>query len=170
MTAENPRSIPHAKDVQRLHVVIGGLLNKECWKVAFSYGGELHVHFGAHIASAHPKLPAENEGEWILNTFGTAWVLHTRDGTIGSTGRTDTNEVQLEKKLGKHLETSNVSRLEGGKSLIVTFNNGCRFCVTPTAEDDRSDLPYWELFMPHNMMVIFGPRNQWSYKRSDLPV
>ena len=163
------RSISHAKSIDRLHGIIKGLLAQECWKVAYSYGGELLLHFGARIPSNHPKMVGELEGEWIFSTCGTGWVLQTRKGTMSSTERTDTNEDQLERKLRVSLAGGKVSGLDGSKVLSIAFSNGCRFCVMPTADDDKyEDVPYWELFLPNHMMVAFGPGNKWSYKRSDV--
>jgi len=40
--------------------------------------------------------------------------------------------------------------------------------LIPDAEDD-SNLPYWELFTPYQMLLKVGPGAIWSYVRSDLP-
>src|SRR5437660_151573 len=117
MSQSKVRSIPRARDINKLHGVIRGLLGQECWKAAFSYGGELLLHFGARIPCNHPKLATEREGEWVFGTRGTAWILYTSKGIVRSTDRTDTNEEQLERKLTTSLRGSRVSNLEGGKSL-----------------------------------------------------
>ncbi|HEY5315438.1 MAG TPA: hypothetical protein VIK18_23105, partial [Pirellulales bacterium] len=69
------------------------------------------------------------------------------------------------------LENSQVSGVEislPDNALTVLFSNQCLFRVVPMADDDVDGVPYWELFMPGNMFVSFGPGTRWSYRRSDV--
>ena len=55
-----------------------------------------------------------------------------------------------------------------GRSQVPLRGNVDRLLVTPSARNRRSDVPYWELFMPNHRLVAFGPGNGWSHRRSDV--
>lgn len=162
------RAISTSKDMRKLFSIISEMVSKRCWNVEFVYGGELSLHFGRRLPCSHPKLATQFEGEWILGTCGTAWKLFTPDGLISSFER---NEKELEQK-AKVLENSTVSGIDVGVhgNLTLTFSNNCLFCVLPNSKDDQyADVPYWEIFLPNNMLIAFGPDTRWSLKRSDTP-
>ncbi|HUY31720.1 MAG TPA: hypothetical protein VMV69_02995 [Pirellulales bacterium] len=143
---------------------IKGLAGKKCWKAGFAYGGELHLHFGAHVPCSNPRMAGRTKGSWRLGTCGTSWTLLTPNGKVTS-GR---GEKKLESSI-KSVEGATVRRCHvKGRILTIGFDNECTLLIIPTAEDDKyEDVPYWELFMPRHMMVAFGPGNAWSYRRSD---
>lgn len=167
MHHEATRSISRAKNPDKLHELVRGIVGQKCWKATFSYGGELVLHFGARLPCDHPKMDDEFEGEWIFGTCGTAWELSTPTERVLSVER---GEAELEKKVAV-LENRKVTRFQvTGDVLAISFNNHCTLRVVPTAEDARHEVPYWELFMPKDMFVQFRPGAIWSYKRSDVPV
>jgi len=151
----------------QLYSLVQGLEGKKCWKVAFGYGGELHLHFGARIPYDNPKMAGESKGAWIFGTCGTPWHIVTSEGSVSS-------ENHSEKELALHikeLEGATVTKIglslpDGG--LTVYFTNKRRLLVTPSARDRRYDVPYWELFMPNHRFLAFGPGNGWSNRRSDV--
>ena len=133
-----------------LYELVQGLEGKKCWKAAFGYGGEFHLHFGARIPCHNPNLAGESKGAWIFGTCGTPWHLVTSAGSIE--GATVTKVA--------------ISLPDG--AVTIYFTNKRRLLVTPGARDRRYDVPYWELFMPHHKFVTFGPGTAWSRRRSDL--
>lgn len=156
-------------NLQRLYQAMGGIIGKKCWKAVFSYGGELCLHIGPRVPYESPAMAGEKKGAWILGTCGTAWRLITDTGRIYTSKQ---SEDVLEKKVNI-LENSTVTGfavLAPRNGLVMLFNNGCYFHVAPTADDAKHDLPYWELFMPDNKLIAFGPGNVWSQERSDIPV
>ena len=159
------RSVARAKNPKRLGELVGSLSGKKCWKAAFGYGQELFLHFGAQIAIKHPKLRGQKEGEWIFGTRGTPWILYTRNGALQST---DGEKRRIE-GVRSALEGRKVVEVEAGKRAKFYFDNDALLEIRPTADDDRYQLPYWELFTPDHMLIAFGPGNEWSYRRSNLP-
>lgn len=157
-----------ATSIDKLHRLIQpGLIGKKCWKVIFNCG-DLSLHMGARLPYDNPKMAGERKGEWILGTCGTRWVLITPTQTLRSG---DNDEVTAERK-AKAIENSRIVGF--GVSvpdnvLLLDFSNNCRLLVIPTAADAKYDLPYWELFMPDDKFIAFGPGAVWSCRRSDVP-
>jgi len=169
MNSTKVKKIYNSSDLYKLHQIIEGIVGKRCWRVGFSYGGELRLHLGAKIPYGNPKMVGQKKGEWRLGTGGTTWELFTPKGLVNSKSGTEQN---LEKK-AKVLEGSRVANIEvsvPSNILTFTFTNKCLFRVIPGAEDDKYDLPYWKLFMPDDMLVAFGPGKHWSCKPSDVPI
>ena len=145
------------------------MVGKECWKAAFGYDGELRLHFGASLPYESPQMAGQFKGEWRLGTCGTAWILLKPNGFVSSKHGF---EHDLEKKV-KVLEGSRITRLDvsvPSNTLNIAFSNRWLFQIVPSPEDDRYDLPYWQLFMPDHMVVSFGPGRHWSCRRSDVPI
>lgn len=155
-------------DWESLLEIIQGWIGEKCWKVAFSYGSELRLHFGARRSYAHPRLAGQKKGSWIFGTCGTSWALMTPDGRISSDGA---SEEELEQRVAI-LERSKVTSIAFSipdNGLFIGFSNDCLLHVTPVRSDDKSGVPYWELFLPGDLFVAFGPGKSWSCRRADLP-
>jgi len=153
-------------DLDELHSVISSIIGKKCWRVNFTYGGSLSLHLGRQVPYTAPQMRGKKKGQWILGTVGTAWTLFTPHGVVSSKQK---DEKKLEAK-AKALEGRKVTRVNisvPDTVLTVTFDNDHLFQVTPTRNDARSSLPYWELYMPDHELVTFGPGNAWSHSRSD---
>lgn len=161
------KPIKNSCDLRKLPRTTEGIIGKKCWKIAFGYGGELHLHFGAKIPYENPKLAGQKKGEWRFNTCGTKWTLVSPDMSVSSHGADD---KVLESKL-KVLLNANVKHFEvsiPNNIVTVVFDNDCLLLVIPGPADDKFKLPYWELFTPNHMVVSFGPGRRWSYRRSDV--
>ena len=156
--------------VSKLHSVISDLAGQRCWKSEFAYGDELTLHFGRRSRIRHPKLPDETEGEWILGTCGTAWSLFTPTGIVRSRAEV-TKDIEQSVKAIENSKVTEIDVSIPGNILTLTFSNGCLFRILPTIskEDVSDEVPSWELFMPGNMFVAFGPGTRWSLKRADVP-
>lgn len=165
------REIVDSTDLNLLHVAIGGLIGRKCWKVAFTYGGELTLHFGRRLSYGTPQLADEKHGEWELDTRASSWVLFTPSGAVSDR---DGEEANLEVKL-RALQGREVTRINVGvpdNVLSVEFGGQHMFQIVPkkTRIAKKDDLSDWELFMPHHQMVTFGPGKTWSRRRSDVPM
>jgi hypothetical protein len=150
-----------------LYSKIIGLIGKKCWKVAFSYGGQLRLHFGARIPYSSPKMAGKKKGEWMFGTCGTPWILITPQGSVSST---DADEDELERKVSV-LENAKVTGFGisvPDHALMLTFTGQRCLYIVPTA-DDHGDVPYWELFMPDDLYIEYGPDSHWTCARSDVP-
>ena len=157
--AHNPRN-----ETERAKQAIQGLVGKKCWKATFAYGGELHLHFGAHVPYSSPRMAGQTKGAWRLGTCGTPWTLETSGRKVSSR--------QIEKQLEcaiKSIEGCAVRSVKVTVCILsLKFDNGWTLLVTPSAEDEKfEDIPYWELFMPRHMMVTFGSGAVWSFRRSN---
>ncbi len=141
-----------------------GILGQRCWSVTFAYGGELHLHFGKRIPS---RIRGQNRGSWILATCGTSWVINTPHGEIVSKNHTE-DKLADQIKVLERRTVSNMGFDPFTGHLWLSFDDGYAFHLTPSAEDDKCDVPYWEIFTPDNMLIAVGPRDQWSYTRSDV--
>lgn len=161
--------VEDSTDFAKLLAALHDLVGKKCWKVAFTHGGELSLHFGRHLSYDIPSMTGKKKGEWHLGTRGTPWKLFTPHGSVSSRGN---NEELLEGKANA-LEGRKVTRINIGvpdNALTIDFGNEHQFQITPTGNSVRSSLPYWELFMPNHRLLTFGPGSSWSCRRSDVPV
>ncbi len=162
------QEIVRSADLDRLREVVGGIVGQPCWRVHFSYGGELCLHAGERLPYAHPALADKQRGAWILGTRGTAWRVESPDATRA----TSADEPDQAKARLAPLETASLTAVAiGGDdlSLTVSFDNGWKLCLTPTPEIEGRDLLLWELFTPERMLLTFGPGKVWSYTRADQP-
>ncbi len=152
----------------RLPRALRQLIGRECWKAAFTYGGELSLHFGARLPYDTAKMAGRKRGEWILGTRGTRWILVTPTQSLSSDSET---EEQLDRKV-KALKRGKVVSFEqvSSRDWVMTFSNGCFFHIAPSADDQEAGLPYWELFTPNDTVITFGPGDALSSERSDVPM
>ncbi len=169
MATTTLRSISRSRDLGKLHSLISDLAGQRCWKVEFAFGAELMLHFGRRLRIRHSKLSGETEGEWILGTCGTAWNLFTPDGIVRSSAEV-TKDVEQSVKAIENTKVVEIDVGIPGNILTLTFSNGCLFRILPTLSktEESDDVPSWELFMPGNMFVAFGPGTRWSLKRADI--
>ncbi|MCY2929523.1 MAG: hypothetical protein NTV86_08520 [Planctomycetota bacterium] len=155
------------KRFAQLYDLVQGLKGKKCWKAAFGYGGELHLHFGARIACHNPRMAGETKGAWILGTCGTPWHLVAPEDSVFSENHCEEDLVPQIRGL-EGAVVMNIALAVPGGAIEIDFSNKRSLFVTPSARDRRYDVPYWELFVPNHRFVVFGPGNAWSYGRSDV--
>jgi hypothetical protein len=113
-------------------------------------------------------MAGKQKGEWMFGTRGTRWILITPTQSFSSDSHT---EKQSGRKV-KALEGSKVVSFEqiSAHDWLMAFSNGCSFHIAPSAEDQESDLPYWELFTPDDTVITFGPGDALFSERSDVPM
>lgn len=149
------------------HSDIKGLVGRKCWKANFAYGGELCLHFGRQVSYEMPLMKGKKRGEWQLRTRGTAWQVFT--GTDAFSSKTG-SEAALSRKLkclvGRKVKDISVS---AANVLTVEFEGDRLFRITPTRQDAKSQLPFWELGMPDHRVARFGPKTGWSISPSNVP-
>ncbi len=147
--------------IEMLHRILG----KQCWRVEFAYGGELHLNFGGRVPCESPGIPDRVMGAWRFNTCGTAWTLYTPEVELRSSGR---DKQLLEVKINAALEGGRLVGLDVGRVTNLRFDNDCVVSVHATRADDKfPDIPYWEVFMPKHRIVTYGPGSTWRLARSD---
>jgi hypothetical protein len=155
------------KALEKLYSKVIGLIGKKCWKAGFSYAGQLRLHFGARIPYASPKMAGKKKGEWMFGTCGTPWILVTPHGSVSSM---EADEDELEQRI-KELENAKVTGFGisvPDHALLLTFTGQRCLYVVPTSDDDQWDVPYWELFLPGDLFIEFGPDGRWTCARSNV--
>jgi len=148
-----------------LSQVLQGLQNKVCRKVAFTYGGQLCFHFGSMIPYDNQKLNGMLKGQWILNTCGTAWSAQTPDEWVTSDQDQRDAESRLQALVGRKVTLARIC----SRRLLVEFGMRFALYISPSTEDEKSGLPYWELFTPHHRVYSYGPGMKKSYRASNVP-
>jgi hypothetical protein len=172
--------VRESKDLLALHGIVRGIIGRKCWKAEFSYASELILHFGRRQSDLLRAIPRFNlperrveRGEWHLGTRATPWTLYTPRGIISSKEWSEENEKALQKKLTSVLAGRKVIQFSVSVPddvLSVWFGDEYLFRITPTWRDAQYDVAYWELFMPGDKIVTYGPGSRWSYQRSDVPM
>ncbi len=158
-------------DLEELHSVVRGLIGRKCWRAAFTYGGELSLHFGRRLGYQNRLMKGKRTGEWRLDTRATPWTLFTPCGSTSSKDRNRDGEKSVEERLraleGRKVTAFSVSIPDD--FLTIAFGNDYLFQVNPNANNAKSHLAYWKLFMPGHKLITFGPGGVWSCKCSDFP-
>jgi hypothetical protein len=146
---------------------IKGLLGKKCWKVNFAYGGELCLHFGRQVSYEMPSMKGKKRGQWQLRTRGTAWQVFTPSDAFSSRRGSELALLRkLQRLVGRKVVDISVSN---ANVLTIEFEGSVLFRVTPTRNDVRAQLPFWELAMPHHMTASFWHDSGWSFRASNVP-
>jgi hypothetical protein len=169
MSVRSPKQTSSSSDRVKLHKTLQGVIGKRCWKVAFGYGGELRLHLGARIPYASPKLAGQKKESGGSDRAERNGCYQRRTASFTRTkGRNGFKGKEPRRSRGGRLFDLQV--IPPSDALVLGFSNRCLVFLTPSAEDEKYDLPYWEMFMPNGMLVAYGPGKKWSCKRSDLPI
>ncbi|CAG0970200.1 hypothetical protein ANRL3_01448 [Anaerolineae bacterium] len=161
------QKVTKATDLEKLGEITSGMLGATCWRANLGYGDELRLDIGARLPYSQPSMTGGEKGAWMLGTRGTVWRLDCPSETLA----TSEDDPEILKQKLHHVEGTTITAFETSYpdlALTVTFSNGCKLTLFPSTEDD-SDLPYWELFTPYQMLLKVGPGAVWSYIPSDLP-
>lgn len=160
MTTELVQPVTKDTDLQQLKEIIEKVIGEPCWRASLSYGDELSLHIGARVPYSQKSMAGKEKGAWILGTRATAWKLDDTSQTI--TTSEDAPEIVRQKV---HLiEGTVITAIESScpnLDLTVTFSNGCQLILFPDTQED-SDLSYWEMFTPYQMILKVGPGAKWS--------
>jgi hypothetical protein len=165
MTTNIVKQVTQATDLEQLREIISGVIGEICWRASLSYGDELSLHIGARIPYSQKSLAGKEKGEWILGTRGSLWKLDS----VSETLTTSEDAPEIIRQKAHAIEGTTITSFETSYpelALTITFDNGCKLALMPSPEDDF-DLPYWEMFTPHGMILKVGPSTMWSYTRSD---
>ena len=165
MTTNLVKNITQASDLEQLIPIISGVIGETCWKASLSYGDELTLHLGARIPYSQKSMVGKEKGSWILGTRATQWRLDSECETLVTSN--DSPEIIRHKVVA--IKDSTITVIETNYrnlALALTFSNGCKLILLPNNEDEV-DLPYWEMFTPHHMVIKVGPGAMWSYTSSN---
>jgi hypothetical protein len=153
-------------------VITQSLIGETCHKVSFSYGDELHLHFGEMTPYEHPKLAHLLKGSWRLGARATPWTLKHGDRVLVVTSELDTEEeTENAKVIVKQLEHKKLVDLTVDSETIrltLSFEDHYQVILEPDLCDD-SGLAHWELFMPTEQILTVGPGYFWSCKSIHEP-
>lgn len=141
------------------------LIGKKCWKAAFSYGGDLRLHIGGRVSYGIPQMAGKKKGEWVFSTCATQWVIVSHEHSMQSVGHT---QAVLEEQ-AKNLEARRITGISATRQgmCAIAFSGNWTLIVLPNASDKKYKVPYWELFMPQDKVIICGPGDQWAVKSAN---
>ena len=154
-------------DLDKLRKIASGIMGGPCWQAGLSYGDELILDIGARIPASHGMAAGREKGAWILGTRGSDWSLEY----LGKKMVSSEEDSEIVKQTIKAIEGGAIAAFKiryPDLLLAVEFSNGYKLKVFPDLEGD-SDLSYWELFAPYNMLLELRPGPLWYYYPSDLP-
>jgi hypothetical protein len=170
MTTNLVKNITRPSDLEPITQVISGLIGEICWKASLSYGEELTLHIGERIPYSQKSMVGKEKGAWILGTQATQWQIDSPSPSKTIVTSEDNSEI-IKQQLDI-LENSTIAAVEvnyRNLGLSIVFNNKYKLILLPNNEDDEEgiDLPYWEIFTPHHMVLKVGSGSTWSYTNSD---
>ena len=165
--AKNNKAVVVVRPRAALTSEINRLIGRKCWKASFTYGGELCLHFGRRLSYDSPVLKGKKRGEWQLRTRATAWEVVTPTGSFSSLRG---SEAELEQRLECLVERKVKSvDLTNPAVLTIEFVGKILFRITPTSDDARTRLAFWELGMPQHRVASFEPTSGLSIRASNVP-
>lgn len=159
MTTNLVQQVRKPTDLEQLREITTKVIGEKCWRANLSYGDELSLHIGARIPYSQKSMTGKEKGAWILGTRGTAWKLYSLSETVV----TSEDESETIRQKISAIEDNIIIALETSYpelGLVVTFGNGYKLRLFPSAEDDF-DLPHWELFTPYGTVLKVGLGAMW---------
>ncbi len=168
MTTNLVKNITRLSDLEPLTQIINGLIGETCWKASLSYGDELTLHIGERIPYSQKSMIGKEKGAWILGTQATQWQIDSPSETVV----TSEDDSEIIKQRVVVIKDSTIAAIEinyQNLGLTVALNNEYKLILLPNHEDYENgvDLPYWEIFTPHQMVLKVGLRATWSYSSSN---
>ena len=172
MSEEQVVQVTNATDLDKIKDLTSGIIGESCRKVYLGYGEELKLDIGAQIdidLSSRKHTRIVKSAAWGLGSRGTGWKLFNRDGMLITEYHETTNtelydEIQEKIQLLVDTQVQKFAPTYPNLGVEVAFSNGCKLFILPTEEDNKWDVSYWELAMPHGWLDV-GPQLQWTYKR-----
>ena len=154
MTVKSQSTIVNSTDLQALTQLARKVVGETCWRVNFSYGDELMLHFGDRLPYPQASMSGPEKGAWILGTRISPWQVYSA-GSMVADSETDAIDLieRVRVLIDKRVLDFQIDTVT--MNLSIEFTDGCSFSLLP--ESDRSaGLPDWELFMPDSMVLQAG--------------
>ncbi len=160
-------TIVTTNDVDSLAQMIRPVEGHYCASAAISYGGELVVDFGDQPPSPHKGEHFRHP--WVLGTSGSDWTIAVAGDTIASSA-----EYEMNLSLGEKVHLLDGRRLISialapSLDLVLRFDGSAEVRTRRAASEpgDPPDVPDWEMFLPHGMVLRIGPGDRWWYGDED---
>ena len=130
MTVKSQSSIVNSRDLQALTQLACKLIGETCWRVNFSYGDELMLHFGERVPYSQASMSGQEKGAWILGTRVSHWQVNSA-GSIVADSETDSRDlIDLVRVLiGKRV--LNVKIDEATMQLSIEFTDSLSLLLLP---------------------------------------
>jgi hypothetical protein len=182
--------ITQPSDLLPLVEIIKGMMDQCCWQASLASGNQLRLYLGTRVSSSNESESNEQE-EWIFSSQTTSWKLTSMNQALLDSGfiefghqtitTSQENAASINEKIRglertypihfelPHPPTFNFSltfdplpsRLTFDLQPELVFSLKYRLTLMPDLE--KSDLAYWELITPNQMLLKFGPGTAWSY-------
>jgi hypothetical protein len=153
------QQVNHPDDLLKLHDITSRILGQYCCRAWLGYGDELKLRFGQTCQ------------EWYLGGRGSNWILYAeKDEITNSSDIVDNANAKLALLTNASIVSFETSYPD--LSLAVIFENNMRLQIISEfdTEEEAPRLAYWELFTPDHMLLEVGPKSQWRFKSSKLPI
>lgn len=118
---------------------------------------QLLARFRGPVTDIYPLYP-ERIGIDVRDTQGETWRLVTCDAEYSPS--------DPETLIGRTVVRTD---LDEKRNLVVGFSDGTEFTVTPYPIDEGFDIENWNLFMPDDLVLVFGPSWRWRVVKSTDP-
>ncbi|MEA2189022.1 MAG: hypothetical protein QOK16_4033 [Solirubrobacteraceae bacterium] len=142
------------------------LVDEPLLRAAFSYGGELRLHFGKPVPYENERLAGRTHGEWTLGLRTAPWVL-VSDGAVRSRSHDEQQHAlqQFAQLEGKRLVDASLRRSDA--ALTLRFADGHWFMALTEPRPavltkGRKVLDLWELLTPSGLFVVARPDRSLS--------
>ncbi len=158
MIVKSQSSIINSHDLQALTQLASNLIGETCWRVNFSYGDELMLHFGDRLPYRQASMSGQEKGAWILGTRVSPWQIYAA-GAMVADSETNAAELSTQIRLPIGKKVRDVKLDPATMQLSIEFTDDLSLVLQPEL-DSEAGLPEWELFMPSGMVLQAG--RVWS--------
>jgi hypothetical protein len=170
MSEEQVIQVTNSSDLEKIITLTSSILGETCWKAYLGYGDELYLDIGDQIdvdLSSRLRTRVIKRGAWMLGSRGTAWKLFDQNGNLiieEYENRDEALSDEIQQKIQLIVDSHIVTFVPTypNLGLELKFSNDCKLHILPTTEDDKWDVEYWQLAMPHGWLDV-GPTLQWTY-------
>lgn len=161
-------NLPQIQNIVR--VLTKSLLGQPLGWVSIAYGDELHLHFGQENIKTLKSGRIQKKGDWILNTSASLWTLEKDNQAILTSAVFELNAVkqnlgyvQLDQVFQSLSQLSLLSLEIINTDFITVLKLGDRHSLKISPNPKATALPYWELFMPtEQVLILEGKSPFWS--------
>ena len=159
-------TINQIKDIVLPKKLLNNIINEVCWEAGISYGDELVLELGE-------KIPKENllagccEGSWSVTSRSSMWNLSFQSSLIASSEQNIDDIIKEKIKIIEGKSVTGIDIIYPSLALSLFMSTDYHLLIQSVEEDNEYDMPYWEIYLPENMLFQMGPNRKWFYGNLD---